>query len=259
MMKSLSKAMLLLMALFGLVGCEDKLEQKGFAVPSNMEEEEQVDGISRDSMVFHTRPSNVLLTGHPRFRLTTVYKVNFKKDSTSFIGSNSFYSNYSNIGETDGNQWHYNYLPGMEAVYGYNMVNVSHFDKETQKQKLFFENPVLIKTLYYPSFSKDTLNNVPINRNYFMVSVYDEDTNKDGFINTNDLRRFYSFNIEADGKKPIVPTNFSVYKSEYDPANDFLFVFATLDKDGNGQIDKLEPSSIFWVDLKNPEKTGKQY
>ena len=185
--------------------------------------------------------------------------MNFNKDSTTFIGSNDFHYNYDNIGETNGNQWHNNYLPGLEAAYGYNLVNVSHFDIETEKQKFFFEKPVLIGTLYYPAFSKDTLNYKPVSRNYFLISVYDEDTNKVGFINTNDLRRFYSFDINADNKKPIVPTNYSVYKSEYDPANDFVYVFAKLDQNNNGQIDELEPINIFWVDLRNPDITGRQY
>ena len=92
-----------------------------------------------------------------------------------------------------------------------------------------------------------------------MVSVYDEDTNKDGFININDLRRFYSFDIDANGKKPIVPINYSVYKSEYDPANDLVYIFAKFDANKNGKMDELEPINIFWVDLKNPERTGKQY
>jgi hypothetical protein len=250
----------LLTVFCGLIGCGNKLEQKGFAVtPSTNEEETNDYGISKDSMIFPTRPSNVLLTGNPKYRLATIYKVNFNNDSTTFIGSNDFHYNYESIGETNGNQWNNNYLPGLETVYGYNLVNVSHFNIETQEKKNFFELPVLIKTLYYPSFSKDTLNYKPVNRNYFLISVYDEDTNKDGFINVNDLRRFYSFDINAESRKAIVPTDYSVYKSEYDPANDLVYIFAKLDENKNGIVDELESISIFWVDLKNPERTGKQY
>jgi hypothetical protein len=249
----------LLIILFELISCGNKLEQKGFAVKPEENEEDTVNRISKDSLLFHTRPSSILLTGIPRYRLATIYKVNYNKDKTTFIGSDDFHFNYESFGESNGNQWHNNYLPGLEAVYGYNLVNVSHFDIETQKQKNFFEKPVLIKTLYYPAFSKDTLNYKPVSRNYFMISVYDEDTNKDGFINVNDLRRFYAFSINAENKKAIVPINCSVYKSEYDSANDFVYIFAKLDENQNGQIEELEPVNIFWVDLKDPERTGKQY
>lgn len=254
------KLAILFTVFLGIAGCGNELEQKGFAVtPTAREEENKIDGISKDSLTFPTRPSNVLLTGNSVYRLATIYKVNFNKDSTTFIGSNDFHYNFDDMGETNGNQWNSNYLPGLEAVYGYNLVNVSHFNAETQKQKFFFERPVLIKTLYYPTFSKDTLNYKPVNRNFFMISVYDEDTNKDGFINVSDLRRFYSFDINIERKKPIVPTNYSVFKSEYDPANDLLYIFGKLDENKNGKADELEPIHIFWADLKNPERTGRQY
>ena len=89
--------------------------------------------------------------------------------------------------------------------------------------------------------------------------MYDEDTNKDNYINARDLRRFYHFDINANTKRSLIPVNYSVYKSEYDPANDFMYVFAQLDKNGNGKIDKEEPDHIFWIDLKNPERTGRHY
>jgi hypothetical protein len=260
-MKQKTLTVLCVLAAFcGLIGCGNKLEEKGFAVtPPVSDEQNEIDGISKDSLIFATRPSNVLLMGIPQYRLATVYKVNYDKERKSFIGSNDFHFNYGKIGESNGNQWNYNYLPGFEAVFGYNMVNVSHYDIEKQKQKNFFDKHVLIKTLYYPSFSKDTLNYKPVNRNYFMVSVYDEDTNKDGFINIKDLRRLYHFDINAANRRNLVPANYSVYKSEYDPANDFVFIFAQLDENQNGLIDEGETVHIFWIDLKNPERTGRQY
>ncbi len=92
-----------------------------------------------------------------------------------------------------------------------------------------------------------------------MVSVYNEDTNKDGSINQKDLRRFYLFNSNGEIQKQLVPQNYSVFKSEYDSENDLMFVFARLDKNSNGKIEDNEPVNIFWVDLKDPFNTGQQY
>lgn len=248
--------------LYVITGCSgNRLEEKGFALntPTEDKDENSVDGIDKDSLTLTTRPSNVLLTGVPQYRLTTIYKVNFRKNKTTFIGSNDFHYNYGDIGTTNGNQWNDHFIPGLEAVYGYNMVNISHYDTQTEKQKTFFEKPVLIKTLYYPAFSKDTLDYRPVNRNYFMASAYDDDTNKDGFINIKDLRRFYYFDINANNKRTLIPPNYSVFKSEYDPANDFMYVFAQLDENGNGENEEGEAVHIFWIDLKNPEKTGRHY
>lgn len=261
-MKYLLTIFILTLVYFITSCSNEKLDEKGFQVSpaSDNAENEQADGFNPDSLKIDTRPSNVLLTGVSNVRLTTIYKVNVnKKDNYSFIGSNSFHYRYEENEGNDGNNWNNNLMPGLEAVYGYNLVNISHYDIKEDKQKSFFEKPVLIRTLYYPSFSKDTLNYKPVNREYFVVSVYNEDTNKDGFINMKDLRRLYLFNINGERQKALIPENYSVFKSEYDPDNDFMFVFAQLDSNNNGRQDENEPIHIFWVDLKDPSKTGRQY
>jgi len=252
----------LLICAYLMTGCSNGLEEKGFQVgpTSQSDDEGETDGISKDSLKFHTRPSSVLLTGVAHVRLATIYKVNInKKSNTTFIGSNSFHYSYEDMGRSVGNNWHGNLIPGFEAVYGYNMVNISHYDIKANKQRTFFEKPVLIKTLYYPAFTTDTLNNRPVNRDYFIASVYNDDTNKDGFINLQDLRRIYLFNLSGEKQKPLVPENYSVYRSQYDPDNDFIYLFAQLDANNNGKQDEGEPIHIFWIDLKDPGTTGRQY
>ena len=239
-----------------------KFEEKGFQVRTTSDNSEnyQSNGLNSDSLKIETRPSGILLTGVPNVRLTTIYKVNLnKKDNSTFIGSNNFHYKYDETAVNKGNNWNNKLMPGLEAVYGYNFVNISHYDIKENKQKNFFEKPVLVRTLYYPTFSKDTLNYNPIFRNYFMVSVYNEDTNKDGFINLKDLRRLYLFDINGVKQKALIPENYSIFKSEYDSDNDFMFVFAQLDRNNNGQQDEGEPIHIFWIDLKDPSKTGRQY
>lgn len=202
---------------------------------------------------FKTRPSSVLLTGNDDHRLVTVYKVNYdKKHKKTFIGSNRFHRTYPD--SYYGNQErHHHFMPGIEAIYGYNMMNVAHYNFKTKQRKNLFEAPVLINTLYYPSLLQDSLNNEPVQRDYYMVSVYDEDTNQDSLINRNDLRRFYHFDIEGNDKKALIPTNYSVLSSEYDAVNDLMFVFARLDENKNGRREDNEPVHVFYFDLKSPK------
>lgn len=127
-----------------------------------------------------------------------------------------------------------------------------------QKTINLFESPVLIKTLYFPSFSIDTLNYEPVKRDYYMISVYYEDTNADGLINNKDLRRFYYFDLNGLNKNLLVPDNYSVISSQYDSANDCMYVFAQLDENKNGQRDPKEEVNIFRIDLKNPKNNYKQ-
>jgi hypothetical protein len=245
-----------------LLNCSrNKNIEKGFPVSpeTQMSDENKIDGIKKDSVNFDTRANSVLLTGFPKYRLTTIYKLNYDKNGDSYIGKNHHYSTYYETEEMSNNQWHNNFMPGWQAVYGYNMVNVSLYNIDTKKQITLFDKPVLIKTLYYPSFTKDTLNNKPIIRSCYMISVYDEDTNKDGFINLKDLRHFYMFDLEGLNKKELIPKNYSVISSEYDSANDYMYVFAQLDENNNGQRDDKEDIHIFWIDLKNPNNNGRQY
>ena len=245
------------------VACSsDGLEKKGFRVDSGDEHGDSLGLVaSKDaSSSFMTRPGSVLLTGVGQVRLTTVYKVNRTKDGKrTFIGSDNFHHNYSDQDNDPANNWNYNLMPGLAAVYGYNLVNVSHYDIQENKQKELFEKPVLIRTLYYPSFSKDTLNGQPVNRNFFMASVYNEDTNGDGSIDLKDLRRFYLFDVNGARQKALVPENYAVLGSDYDQGNDLMYVFAQLDENGNGRADEGEPIHIHWVDLKDPQRTGRLY
>ena len=245
-----------------ITSCSDKkYEKKGFQVSEIREDEngEKIVGLNIDSLKLETRPRNVLLTNNSAHRLTPIYKVNYnKKTKKPFTGSNSYHTNWEGD-YRNGNNWNHNFMPGFEAIYGYNFINISHYNNETKKENKLFEKPVLIKTLYYPTFSKDTLNFKPVNRKYYMVSVYDEDSNKDGFINVKDLRKLYHYDIEGNNKKNLIPENYSVMSSEYDSAKDFMYVFAKSDKNGNGQIEQTEPTDIFWIDLNNPENTGIQY
>ena len=139
-----------------------KTEKKGFQVReiTENEEGEKIVGLPIDSLTLETKPRNVLLTKNPIHRLTPIYKVNYaKKSGKPFTGSNAFHSNYWEYGENEENNWNNNFMPGFEAIYGYNFVNISHFNNKTKQENQFFERPVLIKTLYYPAFTKDTLNN----------------------------------------------------------------------------------------------------
>lgn len=151
-MKYLQTVFALALVYFMTSCSNGKLEEKGFQVSSTSDnpEKERLNGLSSDSLKIDTRPSSVLLTGVPNVRLTTIYKVNLnKKDNSTFVGSDSFYYRYEESEAYKGNNWNNNLMPGLKAVYGYNMVNISHYNIKENKQKNFFEKPVLIRTVYY--------------------------------------------------------------------------------------------------------------
>jgi hypothetical protein len=238
----------------------DKLDKKGIQVNEITLDENgnKKVGLSIDSIHLETKPSKVLNTFHPKHRLIPIFKVLYNQDKKPFTGTVMFYQNWDEQDEK-GNQWNQHIIPGFEAVYGHQMVNISHFNHDTKLENLLFYKPLIVKTLYYPTYMKDTLNFQPVSRDFYMISVFDEDTNRDGFINGYDLRRFYSFDLEGRNKNEIVPKNYSVVGSSFDAGNDFLYIYAKRDVNKNGKIESNEPTDIFWLDLKNPEHNGIQY
>lgn len=205
-----------------------------------------------------SKPNNVILTGIPEHRLVTIYRTNkLISDDDVDATSTRYTTEYNEDGDVTEIAEHY--VPGIQILYGYNLLNLAHYNIRTEKLKYFFSKPALIKTLYFPSYTQDTIDNIPVVRNYFLVSVYDEDSNKDKFINKKDLRKFYYYNIDADYRIALLPPYYSALRSQYDTKNDVLYLFAKVDTNKNGQIDKNEPTKIFWIDLKNPVVAKKLY
>jgi hypothetical protein len=259
------KKTLLLLTILAMISCGEKPERKGFSVNKSSPEESEVNktGLNKDSVAFDTRPNGILLTSEQHIRLIPVYKLNIRekgrKEIQHYTGSNAFHSSYGSYSRREGNNWNHNFMPGFEAMYGFNLVNVHLHDVYTKKTRAFFDEPVLVKTLYYPTFSKDTLNGNPVKRNYYMVSAYDRDSNGDGYINGDDLRKFFLFDIDGSLNSTLVPENYSVRSSQYDPANDYMYVYAVLDENENGHHDETEDVHVFWIDLKAPSNRGKLY
>ena len=243
--------------------CSSEPKQKGFSVhtesPEESGETEEQKGLNSDSLNLDTRPGGVLISGYPQFRLIPIYLLNaeaYRGKLKYFSGSNAFHHSYGTIGRNDSNNWHSNYMPGFTAMYGYNLLNMQLHDVHTKGSHAFFENPVLIKTVYFPAFSKDTLNGRAVKRDYYMVSAYNEDSNQDQYINSSDLRRFFRFDLHGKSLGPLIPLNYSVRSSQYDPANDYMYVYAAEDEDNNGRIEAKEKVKVFWIDLNNPKLRG---
>jgi len=203
----------------------------------------------------NTSPNSVINTGLPDHRLVTVYKWKNKN------GKDEGRSSYDQSMDYDGNEYltREHFMPGFDILYGYYLINIAHYDMKSEKLNFLFDHPVLIKTLYYPSFVQDSLHKKPINRNFYLVSVYDQDTNKDTLLNRKDLRRFYLIDATANIKTQVIPADYSVERSEYDSENDAMYLFARYDADKNGSGEKNEPLHIFWISLKNPGSAKRLY
>jgi hypothetical protein len=215
----------------------------------------------RDHLSFKqisTYPQNIVLTGMARHRLVTVYKTRMENHVTE--PATDMYSVYGRTSyEEYESEREEHFMPGVDLIRGYNLLNVAHYDLVADTMNYLFEHPVLIKSLYYPSFEQDSLDKKPVNRDYYIVSVYDADTNQDTLLNKRDLRRLYYFNASCTQKIQLLPADYSTVRSQYDPMNDVMYVYARFDANRNGVAEKKEPLHIFWLNLKSPVKATRMY
>lgn len=240
-----------------LASCSSREKTKADSIQLGQTVNEQGDtllsGLSGASSFedLNTVPESVLFTGNTSHRLVTVYKEKVSRDGKyRYVDGDYYHTRYWDNDSI--NNWHRHWMPGLEAVYGVNMYNISHFNIDSLGKNYLFEAPVIVKTLYYPAFLQDTLYEKPVKRNYYLVSVYDEDTDKDTLISYRDLRRFYVFDIDGKNPQPLVPLDYSVLRSKYDSRNDLMYVYARKDENGNGAREQDEPIHIFSVSLSQP-------
>lgn len=195
-------------------------------------------------------PNSVLLTGLPKYRLIPIYKIRKKTDrNLDYANPTTYYWPYE--GETYRREYHY-YMPGIDHIDGYNLTNIAHYDLDSGRLTYFFKKPVLVRSLYFPGDKPDTLHGQRVYRNFFLVTVYDEDTNKDTVINNKDLRRMFYYNENNTVRKQLIPRDYSVIRSQYDEQNDIIYVYARHDENKNGYHERVEPIHVFMIRLNAP-------
>lgn len=203
-----------------------------------------------------TYPHKVILTGLRDQRLITIYR-KVPDAKKNLIEEYSSRSSYDYDYDNPDNQQHF--MPGIDVQFGYNLVNVAHYNFQTEKVKLLFDQPVLIRSIYYPAFVQDSVDKKPINRNYFLISVYNQDTNGDTLINKKDLRRFIYVNANASEQIPLIPADYNVERSQFDPMQDAMYIYARHDANKNGKSEPKEPLHVFWFSLARPEPAKRMY
>lgn len=255
--------LLLTFFLFSCQGEDKKMKEEQLTL-EEVEAQNQFDSVGvsiKGNLSFNqlsTSPNSVILTGLDRFRLVTIYKVRPKNDRNIQHYEASSYVETTNDEYVNDNDFHY-FMPGFDIISGYNLVNVGHYDLESEKLSYLFTKPVLVNTLYFPGHKKDSLQGMPVLRNYFMVSVYDEDTNNDTLINKRDIRKFYHFDELNSKKTQVIPPNYSAIRSTYDANNDIMYIYTRKDTNKNGTPEKQEPIHVFWLRLNEPGEAKKLF
>jgi hypothetical protein len=201
-------------------------------------------------------PNEIILTGMNDVRLFSIYQIHANSNKNILYDEGTTYNNSEEIEEEDNFKY---FMPGIDIIKGYNLINIGHYSVSKDTLTYFFDKPVLVKTLYFPGLRPDSLLGKAAKRNFFLVSAYTKDSNKDSLINNKDLRQFYFINADNSQKLELLPDNTSAIRSLYDYKNDFMFIHARIDLNKDGAASPLEPVSIYLLDLKMPTQVKRVY
>lgn len=174
----------------------------------------------------------------------------YRRDYSEEYEGSSYYNGYDPY---DGaSQRYHNYHPGFDVIMGGLKRNLMLLFPTDTAARAVFSRQVLIKNVYIPSQLPDTVNGVPVRRNFILCSVFDTDTNADTLLDHRDLRRLYAVPVAGGPPVNLLPPDYSVQSSAYSPANDVLFYFARQDRNQNGEPDVEDPIAVFRLDPRTP-------
>jgi hypothetical protein len=254
------KHSIIFISLIGLFSCkqEKKVKEQSISLSETTASFDTLSGInsSNNFSQLNTSPSDLILTGIDKIRLLPIYKIPSSQDKNILYDQGTTYDSEKELLREDDYRY---YMPGIDIIKGYNLVNIGHYNSDKGLLTYFFKKPVLVKTLYFPGVHKDSLQKKELNRNFFLVSVYNEDTNHDSLINNKDFRRLFYIDNLNETQISLLPNDFSAIRSSYDFKNDVMTIRARKDVNKDGILDKTEPVSIFLLDLKNPTSVKQIY
>ena len=251
-LSQISKGVIGLFMLLFVVSCKKEAKEKEEQLTfSEYQQSGKASGLTTNGS-FPSSSGSVLLTGIDEVRLLPIYKIDPKanRDIQNEYGTTYYDRYYYDNTELEENYKYF--MPGIDIIYGYNLINIGHYSLINEQMTYFFDHPVLIRTLYFPGIRRDTLGTQPMLRDYFMVSVYDEDTNRDSLINTRDMRRMYHIDQMNTTKTSLLPTEYSALRSTYDYKNDLMYIYARYDENNDGTPEHKEPVVVFWIRLSEP-------
>ncbi len=138
---------ILLLAIISLISCsrEEKKKDEHLTIDEfNREAEtDSVTGLKPETNFTKVpmSPGNVLMTGMNRYRLVPIYKVRSKSDRNLHLYEESTYYGFADE-KRDEDEFHY-FMPGIDIVHGYNLINIGHYDVDFGKLSYFFDRPSL--------------------------------------------------------------------------------------------------------------------
>jgi len=130
-----------------------------------------------------------------------------------------------------------------------NCNNIIFYNKLTEETHLLLQNPAIISQFYFPYYDKEYVGN----KYYFiLLGIRENDSNADGYINTEDAERVYIADLSGKNLVQVTPDNTQLVDWFIDPATNNILMKVRYDSNKDQKFDFRDELEILKTSIKTP-------
>ena len=127
--------------------------------------------------------------------------------------------------------------------------NIIFYNKKTEETHLLLKSPAIISDFYFPTYSQDYSGQ----RFYFLLfGIRDTDSNKDGFIDSNDAEKVYMSDMSGKKIIQITPNQTQLNDWFIDVATDNIIMYVRTNSNGDKVFDAYDDMLILKSSITKP-------
>ena len=156
------------------------------------------------------------------------------KGSEEYASSTGYYSRYK-----------YNFY---SLSFG-NCNNIIFYNKKTDETHLLLQKPAIVSQFYFPFYDKEYTGD----KYYFiLLGIREDDTNADGYINSEDAERVYIADLSGKNMVQITPDNTQLVDWFIDPATNNILMKTRFDSNKDQKFNYYDDIEILKTSISSP-------
>lgn len=127
--------------------------------------------------------------------------------------------------------------------------NIIFYNKKSEETHLLLETPAVVSQFYFPYYNEEYKG-----RKYYflLMGIHEQDTNGDGYINSEDAEKVYLTDLSGQNKIQITPENSQLIDWFIDVDTDNLLLKIRLDSNNDKKFDAFDELEIVKTSIRQP-------
>jgi hypothetical protein len=130
-----------------------------------------------------------------------------------------------------------------------NCNNIIFYNKRTDETHLLLQKPAIVSQFYFPYYNKEYTGD----KYYFiLLGIREDDSNADGYINSEDAERVYLADLSGKNMVQITPDNTQLVDWFIDPATNNILMKVRLDTNKDQKFNYYDEIEIMKTSISAP-------